>query len=72
LSVEAFSGAFETAWNFEIDKVQFAPPERAALAALFDVVVWYSPFESERISIGYVGDEQVLAAVQTARGVIGV
>lgn len=67
MSIEVFCGAFETAYNFEISKGQLPQAQEEALAALFEMVVRYSPSEEERASIGYVGEDEVMRAVSVAR-----
>lgn len=54
MDAQTFCEAFEVAYNFEIEKDQLTPLERTALGELFELVVRYSPFEDERVAIGYI------------------
>ena len=67
LSVEAFCGAFEQIYNFEINRTELSLQQRDAFDTLFDRVVWYSPFEEERARVPqYLGDDEIMSAVRTA------
>lgn len=67
ISVETFCKDFETTYNLSVDKSSLNRVESAAFAALFEVVIWYSPFPEERKRIpNYVGEEEVLEAASDA------
>ena len=67
ISTEAFCGAFEQLYNMQIDKSKLSPRERTVFRALFDKIVWYSPFPDEQQQIpNYIGEEEVHRAVQHA------
>ena len=71
LSVHAFCGQFEHTYNLELDKSELSKTEARAFQALFDKVVWYSPCEEERGEIpNYLGDEEILRAIQDAERVL--
>lgn len=70
-SVEEFCSQFERTYNFEIDKAQLSDAESSAFSALFDKIVWYSPFPEERKKIpNYLGEKDILAAVNGAKRVL--
>jgi hypothetical protein len=63
-----FCKEFERAYNFEVDKITLSDPERKAFAALFERVVWYSPYPDERkIVPKYQSGAQIREAVRDTR-----
>lgn len=73
INAEAFCGAFEQLYNMEIDKSELSSLEDTVFRALFDKIVWYSPFPDERKQIpNYIGDEEVRRAVQDAARQLGI
>jgi hypothetical protein len=44
---KSFCDAFEMAFNYEVDKSQLSAREHAIFKALFDEVVYFSPFPEE-------------------------
>lgn len=67
LSTDAFCREFERSYNFELNKADLSPQEGSAFAALFDKVVWFSPFPEERARIpNYLGEEEIQAAADDA------
>ena len=64
LGTEEFCQEFEQTYNFELDKEDLSSAEAVAFAALFDKVVWFSPFAEDRGRIpNYLGEAEVRAAV---------
>jgi hypothetical protein len=73
VSVEHFCGAFETIYNLELDRSTLSAGEVSAFAAIFDRVVWYSPFPEERAKIqNYLGEDQIKEIVTKAASAIGI
>jgi hypothetical protein len=73
VSVEHFCGAFETIYNLELDRSTLAAAEVPAFAAIFDRVVWYSPFSEERAKIpNYLGEDEILEIAIKAAGSLGI
>lgn len=67
LDTEAFCREFERTYNLELNKADLISKEASAFAALFDKVIWFSPFPEERTRIpNYLGEEQIQAAVDEA------
>jgi hypothetical protein len=67
LDTEAFCSRFETTYNLELDKTTLSNAEGEAFAALFDQVVWYSPFPDERTQIpNYRSEQDIARAVELA------
>jgi hypothetical protein len=67
LSVLDFCDQFEVVYNLEVDRENLSVAERVALDELFKKVVWFSPFPEERAKIpNYLGEEQIMAAVEKA------
>ena len=65
--VGEFCAEFERVYNLETDKTMLSERERSAFKALFERIVWYSPFPDERRTIpNYIGEDEVLAAVWAA------
>ena len=67
LEVGAFCSEFEHTYNMELNKRTLSPVESEAFGALFEEVVWYSPFAEERAKIqNYRGDEDIARAAEIA------
>jgi hypothetical protein len=67
LSVTQFCEAYERAYNLEINKSELTPAERATFQQLFDEVVYYSPYEDDRVNYpGYRDDGQIRHAAARA------
>lgn len=68
LGVEDFCSAVERAYNFKVEREHLTPQERRVFAALFDVVVFFTPFDHERLEVPevYKGPSDVAAAAQRA------
>jgi hypothetical protein len=47
IEVDAFCRNFEELWNFHVDQSSLPDDLCACLGALFDDVVWFSPYPSE-------------------------
>lgn len=72
LNVESFCQQFEHTYNMELDKGCLAPVEANAFAALFEQVVWYSPFADEVNRIpNYRGVEDIAKAVELVAQQLG-
>ncbi len=72
METEAFRIQFEQTCNMELDKTTLSPAEAEAFAALFEEVVWYSPFPEERARIpSYRGEAEIRAAAESAAARIG-
>jgi len=68
IGFDQFRIAFEDLVNFQLDPGSVPTAELLILRALFDVVVWYSPFPDERAEIPtYIGEVEMIAAVEQAR-----
>ena len=71
LATAAFCDAFERIYNLELNRDALTAGEREAFAALFEEVVYYSPFAADRATYpGYRDDAQIRAAVTRARHVL--
>jgi hypothetical protein len=67
-----FCREFERTFNFEVDMTTLSDAERKAFSALFDKVVWYSPYPVERQVVpNYQSGAQIREAVREARRVLG-
>jgi hypothetical protein len=72
LSVSQFCSDFERIYNLETDKFSLSASEREAFSAVFEKVVWFSPYPDERARIpNYLGESDILAAVDEALRVLG-
>jgi len=68
ISVEQFTGAFETTYNLDLDKRELDEVEAPAFAELFDKVVWYSPIPEDLANVpNYLGDDAIRAAADSVR-----
>jgi hypothetical protein len=68
-----FCKEFERTFNLEVDKTTLSDAEREAFSALFDKVVWYSPYSGDRKVIpSYQSGAQIREAVRETRRVLGV
>lgn len=64
--VATFCAEFEQAYNLGLDHSSLSESEAREFGALFDVVVWYSPFPEERAEIpNYKSEEDVLLAAKS-------
>lgn len=71
ISIEAFCYQFETTYNLELDKQQLTEEETEAFSALFDKIVWYSPFPEERAQVpNYKDENEILDAVRDAERIL--
>lgn len=69
LPLNEFCEKFEKIYNLELDKGTVSPPELARLEALFNKVVWFSPFPEERKEIpNYLGEDDIRQALLTYSG----
>ncbi len=67
MDVRSFTSQFEHTYNIELDKRTLTPAEAAAFGALFEEVIWYSPFPEDRIRIpNYRGDGEIRKAAELA------
>ncbi len=65
LGVSEFCEEFEYCWNFERRSDDLSSLEKGRLKKVFDIVVWYSPYENERERIkGYKDEEAVLSVAK--------
>lgn len=72
LEAESFCAQFEQTYNLELDKSTLFPAEAAAYGALFEQVIWYSPFPDERARVPNYRDEASLRqAAEIATQIIG-
>lgn len=69
LDTGTFCAQFEQTYNLELDKGTLSTVEADAFGALFERVIWYSPFPEERRQIpNYVGEAEIsVSAEQAAR-----
>ncbi len=73
LSFQEFCSDFEDTYNLRLDAASVSGQELAAFKALFDVVVWYSPFPPERNQIpNYKSEAEIYAAVERTRNELGI
>jgi hypothetical protein len=73
VSVAHFCEAFERIYNLELDRSTLTAAEAPAFAAIFDRVVWYSPFPEERARIpNYLGEDQIIATVSLQARALGI
>jgi hypothetical protein len=72
LDAESFCPRFENTYNLELDKRTLSRDEAEAFAALFEQVIWYSPFPDERRQIpNYRSEEDIARAVELAAQRLG-
>jgi hypothetical protein len=72
LSYQDFCSEYEHTFNFDLEKESVTAGEFKILQALFDRIVWYSPFPDERSRIpNYIGEHEVEQAVALARRELG-
>jgi len=72
LETESFCAQFEHTYNLELDKSTLSPAEAASFGALFEQVVWYSPFPDERARVPNYSDEaSIRQAAEIAAQCIG-
>jgi hypothetical protein len=65
ITIKDFCEQFERIYNLELDRKIVPKNELGKLAALFDKVVWYSPYEDERKVIpNYLGEEEIRQAIK--------
>jgi hypothetical protein len=71
IPIADFCSSFETIYNLELDVHELTAPEARAFRAVFERVVWYSPFPEERAAIpNYVGEDEVAASVAEAERIL--
>jgi hypothetical protein len=71
-ATDRFRETYEQLFTFELDRSTLSEDELTALKRLFDIVVWYSPFEDERNDIPhYKSEGDVVAAILRARESLG-
>jgi hypothetical protein len=69
LPIGEFCSRYETVFNLELDKSSLSDSELRPLAALFEKVVWFSPFPDERKRIPhYLGESEIAAALDALPG----
>jgi hypothetical protein len=69
ISLEEFCSRYETVFNLELDKSSLPDSELRPLAALFEKVVWFSPYPDERKRIPrYLGESEIAAALNALSG----
>jgi hypothetical protein len=72
LDTERFCAQFEHTYNLELDKSTLTPDEAVAFGALFEQVVWYSPFREERARIpNYRSEADIARAADAAAHCLG-
>jgi hypothetical protein len=72
IDVEMFCTEFERIYNLELDKDTLTPSEAKVFSALFEHVIWYSPFEEERKQVpNYASEEDIKAAAERAAAELG-
>ena len=65
IQIDDFCRQFEALYNLQLDKKELDDVESTAFRALFDNVVWYSPFPAERQRIpNYLGEQEILVAAR--------
>ncbi len=73
VSVEHFCDAFETIYNLELDRSTLTSEEAPAFAAIFDRVVWYSPFVEERAKMPHdLGEDEIMETVTKVAATLGI
>ena len=71
LSTSEFCENYEHTWNFELKRGELEPREAEIFNAVFDIVVWYSPYPEDRKAYpGYKNEETILRSVHEARSKI--
>jgi hypothetical protein len=64
LPIKDFCAKFERVYNLELDKKSVPAQELPELEAIFNKVVWFSPFPEERAQIpNYLGESEIMAAL---------
>lgn len=67
IELSDFCAAYETCFNFDLDRTALSSREGSAAQKLFDQIVRYSPLEDERRQIThYIGPDEVEAAIADA------
>ena len=67
LDTPTFCAWFEQAYNFDIEKTELTADERDVFEALFNEVVYFSPFPDERATIAnYRGEDDIFDAARAA------
>lgn len=67
LDTVKFCDQFERTFNLELDKTSLTPDEAESFGALFEKVIWYSPYPEERAQISnYLGESEIRSAADTA------
>jgi len=66
-----FCDNFETTFNFDVDRHELTPREKAVFGQLFDQVVYYSPFPDERAQIpNYKSEDDIIQAARDAEALL--
>lgn len=72
IDADEFCEQFERLYNFEVDKHALSDQEKRVYDALFDKVVYYSPFADEVDAVpNYVGDNEIMECVAAAYDELG-
>lgn len=67
ISVVDFCDLFGVAFNIDNDKINLSDFELMVFSDLFNEIVWYSPYQDERMSIkNYIDEAAVLKAINNA------
>lgn len=67
IPTSTFCDAYEHAYNFEIDRRGLAQSEEAAFEALFNEVVFYSPYSEEQSQVpNYRSEQEIRQAAKIA------
>lgn len=68
LDAPIFCAWFEQAYNFDTEKAELTDSERDVFEALFNEVVYFSPFPSERATVAnYRGEDDIFDAARAAQ-----
>lgn len=63
LDTAGFCDQFEQTYNLDLDRKTLTQIEAESFGALFEKVIWYSPYPKERAQISnYVGEAEVRKA----------
>ena len=68
LDAPTFCAWFEQAYNFDTEKAELTVDESAVFEALFNEVVYFSPFPDERATVAnYRGEDDIFDAARAAQ-----
>jgi len=71
--IEDFCSEFEAVFNFDLEKTSVTDLEWEIFEAVFEAIIWYSPFPEERAAIpNYKGPGEILKVVNEARSVLNI